>query len=350
MFQSWFDSSSADLYMDLGTANTLVSMRGKGLVINEPSIVAFNDLGGGKKKIVAVGLEAREKLAKAPGNLSYGRPFREGVVADLETTEAVIRYFLSRPGIRSSFSRPRVLMSLPHGVTDVERQALKEAGKAAGAKSVFLIDEPMAAAVGVGLPVRNAKGCMLVDIGGGTTAVAVIALADIVYSTVIHIGGQKMDEGIMNFVRDKKSLIITEFVAEQLKIAAGTARPAKDLKKISAQGRDASTGLNKPFEITSEEIGKAMDESIQKIIDAIHSTIEETPPELVSDIIESGLVLAGGGALIRAMDQRISEAVKLPVKIAKDPLTAIAAGGQFILEDKELFEKVLVEEEKTEYE
>ncbi len=337
------NGSAADYYIDLGTANTLIAARGKGVVVNEPTLIAFSEVSPGKRKVVAVGLEAREKVLKTPGNITSLRPLKDGVIADYDTTEAMLKYFLAKPGLKGLFKRPKIVISLPFGVTEVEKRAAIEAGKAAGAKEVFLIDEPMAAAIGAGLPIKEAKGSMIIDIGGGTTEVAVIALADIVYCQAVRIGGHKFDEAIVDYMKKKKALIINESVAETLKVTIGTACPKKDIRTMEVTGRDYNSGLTKTMEISSEDVGNAMEDCLRDIINAIHLALEQTPPELVSDIIESGIVLAGGGALIRDIDLRIQNEVRLPVKIAEDPLTAIARGGEFVLNDPVLLDKILLE-------
>lgn len=330
----------ADYYVDLGTANTLIAARGKGVIVNEPTLIAYSEISPGKRKVVAVGADAREKVAKTPGNITALRPLRDGVISDFDTTETMLRYFLNRPGMKNRFTKPRIVISLPYGVTEVEKRAAIDAGKAAGCKEVYLIDEPMAAAIGAGLPVKEARGSMIIDIGGGTTEVAVIALSDIVYCQAVRLGGHKFDEAIIEYMKRKKSLILNEATAELLKLQIGTACPRKDIKSMSVTGRDFHSGLMKTMEISSEDVGNSMNSGIQEIIDAIHLALEQTPPELVSDIIETGIVLAGGGALIRDIDIRIQNEVRLPVRIASDPLTTIARGGEQVLNDPELLEKI----------
>lgn len=332
--------SAADFYVDLGTANTLIAARGKGVVINEPTLIAYSEIRPGKRKVLAVGLEAREKIAKTAGNIIAYRPLKEGVIADYDITETMLKSFLSRPGLKSMLRKPRIVISLPYGVTEVEKRAAIDAGKAAGAKEVYLIDEPMAAAIGAGLPIKEPKGSMIIDIGGGTTEVAVIALSDIVYCQAVRVAGHRFDEVIVSHFKYKKKLIITDKLAEELKIELGTAVPKKDIRSKTIQGRDTETGLVKSLEITSEDVGLAMDEAISEIITAIHKAIENTPPELVSDLIETGIVLAGGGALIKDLDLRIQNEVRLPVRIAADPLLTIARGGEMVLDDPELLEKI----------
>ena len=342
MFSFFKDSHSegADIYIDLGTANTLIAVKGKGVVINEPTLIAFNEISSGRRKVVAVGAEAKEKISRTPGSITGQRPLRDGVIADYDTTETMLRHFLSRPGMKGFMRRPRVVISLPYGVTEVEKRAAMDAGKAAGAKEVILIDEPMAAALGAGLAVKAASGCMIVDIGGGTTEVAVIALADIVYCEAIRVGGHRLDESIVDYFKKKRSLIIHPDTAEDIKVKIGTATPKKDIRTMPMQGRDAETGLPKTVEVTSEEVGYAMDHDITTIIDAIHKALEKTPPELVSDIIGSGIVLSGGGALIRDLDLRLQNEIRLPVRISENPLLTIARGGEMVLSDPELLEKI----------
>ena len=333
-------TTAADIYVDLGTANTLIAARGKGVVVNEPTVIAYSEVSPGKRRVVAVGLEAKEKMAKTPGNISSFRPLRDGVIDDFDTTETMLKYFLSKPGLRSSFSRPRVVISLPYGVTEVEKKAVIDAGKSAGAKDVYLIDEPMAAAIGAELPIKEPKGSMIIDIGGGTTEVAIIALSDIVYCEAIRVGGNKLDEAIVDYFKKKKNLIITEATAEQLKVNFGTACPKKDIRPTQVTGRDTGNGLTRTIDTSSEEVGNAMDDCIKDIVHAIHKALENTPPELVSDIIETGIVLAGGGALIKDLDLRLQNEIRLPVKIAQNPLIAIARGGELLLADPDLLDKI----------
>ena len=333
-------STSADLYVDLGTANTLIAARDKGVILNEPSIVAYQQISPHKKKVIAVGNDAKDILTKSPGNVFALKPVRDGVIADFETTEVMLKQFLLKPEVKDIYRRPRIVVSLPYGVTEVEKRAVVESCRAAGAKDVFLIDEPMASAIGSGLAIKAAKGCMVIDIGGGTTEVAVIALADIVYCEAIRVGGHKIDDSIMSYFRKKKNIIINEKTAEAIKLQAGTALPKKDIQSFQLSGRDADTGMAKTTDITSEDVGLAMNDSIQEIINAIHKAIEKTPPELVSDIIENGIVLAGGGALIKDLDLRLQNEVRLPVRVAADPLIAIAKGGEAVLRDPELLDKI----------
>jgi rod shape-determining protein MreB len=342
MFSFFKDDGAdgADIYIDLGTANTLIAAKGKGVLINEPTLIAFSEVSSGKRKVVAVGQEAKEKIMKTPGSIVAYRPLKEGVIADYETTETMLRHFLSRPGVKGLMKRPRIVISLPFGVTEVEKRAAIEAGKSAGAREVILIDEPMAAALGAGLPVKEARGSMIVDIGGGTTEVAVIALSDIVYCQAIRVGGHLLDESIIDYFKKKRGIVISQDVAENLKINVGTATPKKDIRTVHISGRDVESGLNKSIEVSSEEVGNAMDHDINQIIEAIHSALEKTPPELVSDIIEVGVVLSGGGALIRDLDLRLQNEIRLPVRISENPLLTIARGGEMVLSDPELLAKI----------
>ncbi len=346
MIFDWLKKSSsaaADLYIDLGTANTLVYGRGIGLMLNEPSIIAYTEhRGPGKRKIVGVGLEAKAIVQKTPGNVATARPLRDGVIADIDTTQAMIGHFIRRPEIRKNFSKPRIIISLPHGSSDVERDATRKAGIEAGAKEVFLVDESMASAIGANLPIKEPTGSMIIDIGGGTTEISVIALSDIVHCDVIKTGGQKIDESIQEWLKKRKGVIVSENAAEDIKIELGTACAKKNLKTGNVTGRDIDSGMIKTCEVTSEEIGEAMNEPIKEIIYGIKRTLENTPPELLSDIIESGIHLCGGGALIREMDMRIRDDVRLPVKIVENPLTVISRGGGILLEDKDLLNKVKI--------
>lgn len=345
MFLSWLKGesnlpSAADLYIDLGTANTIITGRKKGVLLNEPSLVAYQKVSAGKKRLLAFGHEAKNVLDKNPGNVFMQKPVRDGVIADFESTEAMLRHFLKSPIVKSAYSRPKIIVSLPYGVTEVEKKAVVDTCKSAGAKEVFLIDEPMVAAIGAGIPIKSPLGHMIVDIGGGTTEVAIIALADIVYCEGIRIAGHKVDEEIMDYLKREKHFVINEATAENLKHEIGTAMPKKDIRKTTIAGRNLDTGLAVQIEVTSEEIGKAMSGPIESIINAIHKAIEQTPPELVSDLIENGIVLAGGGALIRDLDLRIKNEVRLPVHIAENPLISLAKGGEILLEDPELLDKI----------
>ena len=341
---SWLRGKSsdtvADLYVDLGTANTLIAARGYGIILNEPSLVCYIEPSPGRKKIIAVGKAAMATMDKTIGNVITMKPIRDGVIADFNLAQEMLKYFLGRPLVKGTYPRPRVIVSLPYGVTEVEKKAVVDACTSAGAKAVFLIDEPMASAIGSGLQIQSPKGSMIIDIGGGTTEVAVIALSDIVYCEAVRCGGHKIDTSIIEYFKKMKGFIISEATAEELKISIGTAVSKKDIRRATAYGRDAETGLQKSLEVSSEDVGLAMNEALQEIINAIHRTLENTPPELVSDIIDQGLVLAGGGALIRDLDLRIKNEIRLPVRIADNPLVAIAKGGEKVLSDPSLLEKI----------
>lgn len=337
------DHAAADIYIDLGTANTLISARGRGVLLNEPTLVAYTQGAHGKKKILACGHQAKEVLARTPGNVLAQKPIRDGVIADFDLAQEMLKDFLLRPVVRKAQSRPRVVVSLPYGVTEVEKKAVVEACTQAGARQVFLIDEPMAAAIGSDLPIKAATGSMVIDIGGGTTEIAVIALADIVYCEAVRVGGHLLDEAIVDHFKKEKKLIIPESLAEELKINIGSAVAKKEIRNTTIQGRDVDTGLPRSLDVSSEDVAFAMNAGIQEIINAGHKALENTPPELVSDIIENGVVLAGGGALIRHLDLRIRNELRLPVRVAENPLIAIARGGEKVLDDPELLDKIQLE-------
>ena len=337
------EAKAADLYIDLGTANILIAAHGQGLIVNEPTLIAYAEPRPGKRKIVAVGREAQEKVSMSPGNLQADRPLKDGVIADFDTAEAMLKHFFQKMKLVSFFARPRIVISMPYGVTEVEKRAVVEAGKSAGAKDVILIDEPMAAAVGADLPIKDARGSLIVDIGGGTTEVAVIALADIVSCGAVRVGGHRMDSSIQSYLKKHKNFIVTDRTAERLKIELGTAIPKKDIRTLDVDGRNADNGVPMRLEVTSADIGLAIDDCLIEIIQAIHQTLEKTPPELVSDVIESGIVLSGGGALIRHLDLRLQNEIHLPVRVAHDPLLTIAKGGELILSDPELLDKIQLE-------
>lgn len=333
----------ADVYVDLGTANTLVAVRSRGVVVNEPTVIAYSEKKRGKREVVGVGKSAQERLDRTPGVLTAYRPLKEGVIADSDVTKTLLKYYFEKLGLTGFFKKPSVVLSLPFGVTEVERLALLKAGKSAGAKQVILVDEPMLAAIGAGIKVSAAEGNMVVDIGGGTTEVAIIALADIVYCQAQRFGGRHFDEAIQTYLKRKYRLIVSDPTAEILKFELGTATPKKDIRKMEIQGRDADNGLVKTSVVTSEDIGLAMDDGINQIMNLIHSALEQTPPELVSDLIETGITLTGGGALIRNLDLRIQNEIRLPVRVSENPLLTIAHGGEKILSDGELLDKIRLE-------
>lgn len=339
IFDSLLGFFSNDLAIDLGTANTLVYVKGKGIVCNEPSVVALSK-GRGPKRVLAVGHEAKEMLGRTPGSIVAVRPMKDGVIADFEITSAMLREFISRAHNRKNFVRPRIVICIPFGVTEVEKRAVKESAFAARAREVYLIEEPMAAAIGAGLDIREPSGNMIVDIGGGTTEVAVISLSGIVYSKSVRMAGDKMDEAIVNYIKKKYNLMIGERTAELIKISVGSAFPLDQERKVEVKGRDLISGIPKTLEVTSEEIREALEEPLKVIVDAVKVALERTPPELASDIVDKGIVLAGGGALLRNLDLLIKQETNLPVSIADDPLSVIVLGCGKALDDEDLLRAV----------
>jgi rod shape-determining protein MreB len=318
---------SNDLAIDLGTANTLVYVKGVGIVMNEPSVVAINKNVTGPKRILAVGKEAKEMLGRTPGDIVAIRPLKDGVIADFEITAAMIRYFIEKAHNRRTMVKPRVIVCVPYGITNVEKRAVKEAAESAGVREVFLIEEPMAAAIGAGLPVTEPSGSMIVDIGGGTTEVAVISLAGIVYSKSVRVAGDKMDEAIVHYIKRKYNLLIGERTAEEIKIAIGNAYPSDVIETMHVKGRDLVAGIPKTIQVTSEEIREAIAEPVNIIVEAVRVALEQTPPELAADIVDKGIVLAGGGALIKNLDVLLREETGLPIMIADNPLTSVVVGS-----------------------
>ena len=337
---------SHDIGIDLGTANTLVYVRGKGIVINEPSVVAINKK---NKQILAIGDEAKRMVGKTPANIVATRPLVDGVVSDFEITEQMLRYFIDKVHRESFvlFPRPRVVIGIPSGVTEVEKRAVEDAATNAGARKAFLIEEPMAAAVGSGLLINDSAGSMVVDIGGGTSEMAVISLGGIVASRSIRIAGDELTEDIINYCKDEFNLTIGERTAENIKINIGSAVKLNKILEFPARGRDMVTGLPKELMINSNQVRIALSKSVRSIVDAVKYTIEETPPELLADIMDKGIYLAGGGALLRGLDLLLEQQTKMPVHIAEDPLTAVARGTGMVLEDLDTLKDVLV---STQYE
>ncbi|MFA4889356.1 MAG: rod shape-determining protein [Candidatus Omnitrophota bacterium] len=330
---------SNDIGIDLGTASTLVYVKGEGVVIREPSVVAIER---GTSHVLAVGSEAKRMLGRTPGNIVAIRPMKDGVITDFEITEAMLRYFI-RKVRRGRFQlNPRIVIAIPSGITEVERRAVKESAERAGGREVFLIEEPMAAAIGVGLPIQEPMGNMIIDIGGGTTEIAVISLAGIVFSKSIRIGGDEMDEAIIEYLKKTYNLMVGERTAEEIKISIGSAYPLEEEMSLEVKGRDLVVGLPKMVTVTSEEIRESLQEPLRAILEVTKISLERTPPELASDLIEHGIVLAGGGALLRGMDKLISEATGLPVHIAEDPLTAVANGTGKVLDELHYLKKVTV--------
>ncbi|MEK7142699.1 MAG: rod shape-determining protein [Patescibacteria group bacterium] len=332
---------SHDIGIDLGTANTLVYVRGKGIVINEPSVVAINQK---NKQILAIGNEARKMVGRTPSHIVAIRPLVDGVVSDFEVTEQMLRYFIDKVHREkfSLFPRPRVVIGIPYGVTEVERRAVEEAATNAGAREVFLIEEPVAGAIGARLPIQEATGNMVVDIGGGTTEVAVISLGGIVASRSLRIAGDEMNQDIINFARDKFNLLLGERTAEEIKIAIGSAVELKEKLHLPMRGRDLVSGLPKQMMVTDEQIRTALKKSVQQIVEAIRTTMEETPPELVADIMEKGIILCGGGALLKGLDKLIARSTETITHITDDPLTSVVRGTGLVLEDLETLRGVLV--------
>ncbi|HED6749362.1 TPA: rod shape-determining protein [Campylobacter jejuni] len=336
---------SSDMGIDLGTANTLVLVKDKGIVINEPSVVAVErERYGSKAKILAVGKEAKDMVGKTPGNIEAIRPMKDGVIADFDMTEKMIRYFIEKTHRRKSFLRPRIIISVPFGLTQVERKAVRESALSAGAREVFLIEEPMAAAIGASLPIQEPKGNLVVDIGGGTTEIGVISLGGLVISKSIRTAGDKLDMSIVNYVKEKYNLIIGERTGEEIKITIGSAIQLPKELSMVVKGRDQVSGLLSRIELTSEDVREAMREYLKEIADALKMVLEMMPPDLASDIVENGVVLTGGGALIRGFDKYLSEIVRLPVYIADEPLLAVAKGTGKALEEISLLQQLTNEE------
>lgn len=333
---------SNDLAIDLGTANTLVYMKGKGIVLSEPSVVAVRKDGRGGSKVLAVGREAKMMLGRTPGNIVAIRPMKDGVIADFEITEAMLRHFIRKVHNRKTLVRPRIIVCVPSGITQVEKRAVRESAESAGAREVFLIEEPMAAAIGAGLPITEPISNMIVDIGGGTTEVAVISLAGIVYSKSVRVGGDKMDEAILQYIKRKYNLLIGITTAELIKTGIGSAYPSEQAETIDVKGRDLVTGIPKILTIDSDEVRQAISEQIETIVETVRIALEQTPPELAADIVDTGIVLAGGGALLKNLDVLLREETKLPITIAEDPLSTIALGSGMVLDNIHLLKEVTI--------
>lgn len=343
-----FGNISMDIGIDLGTANTLVYVRGKGVVINEPSVVAINQRTG---QILAIGKAAKRMVGKTPGHIVATRPLVDGVVSDFEVTEQMLKYFIEKVH-KESFSllpRPRVLIGIPSDVTEVEKKAVIDAAMNAGAREAYLIDEPMAAAIGARLPVTEAGGNMIVDIGGGTSEIAVISLGGVVNAKSLRVAGDEMNEDIIRYSRDEFNLLIGERTAEDVKIKIGSAYPQKEPMKMLIRGRDLVSGLPKEVEISDEQIRQALSRSIRIIVNSIKSVIEDTPPELLADIMQRGIIMAGGGSLVRGLDRLVANQTEMPVRMMEDPLTAVVRGTGIVLEDLENLKDVLTEKEKQSY-
>jgi rod shape-determining protein MreB and related proteins len=328
---------SEDIGIDLGTANTVVFVRDQGIVLREPSVVAIQS---GTHRVLAVGEEAKRMLGRTPGSIVAIRPMKAGVIADFEITEAMLRYFIRRIHNRRKMVRPRIVIAVPSGITEVEKRAVKDSAMHAGAREVYLIEEPMAAAIGVGLPVQEPAGNMIVDIGGGTTEVALISLAGIVFCRSVRVGGDEMDEFIVQYMKRVYNLIIGERSAEDIKIGIGSAYPVGDEMTMEVKGRDLVSGLPKTLTVTSEEIREALQEPISSIVDAIRVTLERCPPELSADLVDRGMVMSGGGSLLRGLDKLIAEHTGLPVHRADDPLSAVALGTGVVLSELNVLRKI----------
>ena len=334
---------SNDLAIDLGTANTCVYVKGKGIVLREPSVVAVKKDNRGNNQVLAVGSEAKRMLGRAPGNIRAIRPMKDGVIADFEVTEAMLRYFISKVHNQRRLVRPRIMICVPTGITQVEKRAVKESALSAGAREVFLIEEPMAAAIGANLPIQEPTANMVVDIGGGTTEVAVISLSGIVYSRSVRVGGDKMDEAILRHVKRKYNMLIGESTAEEIKIQIASAYPMEEEKEIEVKGRDLVTGIPQTIIITSEEVRKAIAEQVDAIVQAVRQALEQSPPELAADVVERGIVLTGGGALLRGLDQLLREDTSLPIFSVDDPLATVVMGTGIALDNMRTMREVCID-------
>jgi rod shape-determining protein MreB len=337
---------SNDLAIDLGTATTLIYVKGRGIVSCEPSVVAVQTDSRGAKRVLAVGKEAKEMLGRTPGNIHAVRPLRDGVIADFEVTEAMLRYFISKATQRGTLVKPRIIICVPFGITEVEKRAVKESAESAGAREVFLIEEPMAAAIGAGLPITEPSGNMVVDIGGGTTEVAVISLAGIVYSQSVRVGGDKMDESIVAYLKRKYNLLIGEQTAERVKCQIGNAHPGDHahgpVETMEVKGRDLVAGVPKTVVVNSDEIRDALSEPINTIVEAVMAALEKTPPELSADIVDKGIVLTGGGAMLKNLDVLLREETGLPVMVCDDPVSAVVLGSGKTLDHIDLLREVTI--------
>ncbi|MCX7675650.1 MAG: rod shape-determining protein [Bdellovibrionaceae bacterium] len=345
LFSAFSDLFTNDIAIDLGTANTLVYVRGHGIVLNEPSVVAVQkNFRMGQNRVLAVGREAKDMLGRTPAGIVAIRPIKDGVIADFEVTQSMLRYFIQKAlGEKKSLIRPRIIICVPYGITQVEKRAVKEAAQSAGAREVYLVEEPMAAAIGAGLPITEPSGNMVIEIGGGTTGVAVISLGGIVYCKSIKVAGDKFDEAIVNYVRRQFNLLIGERTAENIKIAIGNAYPFEEEKVMEVKGRDLVAGAPKTIEITSSQVNDALMDPLSEIVEAVRTALEKTPPELASDIVDNGIVLTGGGALLANLDILIREKTGLPVTVAEDPLTCVVRGSGRILEELELLRQLTIE-------
>ena len=334
---------SNDLAIDLGTANTCVYVKGQGIVLREPSVVAVKQDIKGSQKVLAVGDEAKRMLGRTPGNIVAIRPMKDGVIADFEITEAMLRHFISKVHNSRRLVRPRIIICVPTGITQVEKRAVKESAQSAGAREVYLIEEPMAAAIGANLPITEPTSNMVVDIGGGTTEVAVISLSGVVYSKSVRVGGDKMDEAIMQHVKRKYNMLIGESTAEQIKIEAGSAYPSNDETDMVVKGRDLVSGIPQNISITSEEVRKAISEQVDSIVQAVRIALEQTPPELAADIVDKGIVITGGGALLKGLDQLLREETGLPITVVDQPLDTVVMGSGKALDNLDVLKEVTID-------
>lgn len=335
----WF---SSDLAIDLGTANTLVYVKGKGIVLSEPSVVAVRKDGRGSNKVLAVGKEAKMMLGRTPGNIVAIRPMKDGVIADFEITETMLRHFIRKVHNRRSLIRPRIIVCVPSGITQVEKRAVRESAESAGAREVFLIEEPMAAAIGAGLPITEPTSNMVLDIGGGTTEVAVISLAGIVYSKSVRVGGDKMDEAILQQIKRKYNLLIGERTAELIKTTIGNAFAGQQAEQMQIKGRDLVSGIPKIIEIDSDEVRESITEQIETILETVKIALEQTPPELAADIVDRGIVLTGGGALLQNLDMLLREETGLPITITEDPLSTVVLGSGKALDSLDILREIMI--------
>jgi len=333
---------SKDLAIDLGTANTLVYLKGKGIVLREPSVVAVKKDGRGINKVLAVGNEAKKMLGKTPINITAIRPMRDGVIADFEITEAMLRYFIQRVHNRRTLVRPRVIVSVPSGITQVEKRAVRESAESAGAREVYLIEEPMAAAIGAGLPITDPAANIVVDIGGGTTEVAVISLAGIVYSKSVRVAGDKMDEAIVQHIKRRYNLLIGEYTAETIKMQIGNVMPDPPYEEMEIKGRDFVTGIPKTVTIDANEIRLAITEQVAAIVEAVKIALEQTPPELAADIVDRGIVLTGGGALLKNLNKLLEKETGLPIIVADDPLSSVVLGSGKALDNIDILKEIAI--------
>ncbi len=341
IFNSFFGLFSNDLAIDLGTANTLIYQRGHGIVCNEPSVVAVQNEGG-RRKVVAVGSEAKNMLGRTPDSITAIRPMREGVIADFEITEEMLRRLIRKVQNNRSFVRPRIIICVPHGITEVEKRAVRESAQSAGAREVYLIEEPMAAAIGAGLPITEACGSMVLDIGGGTAEIAVISLKGIVYSRSVRVGGDKMDEAISSYLKRRYNILVGERTAEQIKIAVGSALPTGENLSVEVKGRDLVMGVPKTVRVREEEVRDALTEPLNQILEVVRLSLEKTPPELSGDIVDRGITLTGGAALLRNLDKLISRETGLPVVLVDDPIAAVVLGSGAVLDQLDLLRDVVI--------